>query len=84
MLQDCGTDIVELGHPERCAFLNETDGTVGLKVEAAAPRNGAVDLNGDTLNERKAGQATDVLQAQVRGRRADFQTLKKCCNSLGL
>lgn len=67
MLTDCGADIVELGHSERRAFFGETDETVGLKVEAAV-RHGLIPLIciGETLAEREAGQAQEVLATQVR------------------
>lgn len=68
MLTDCGLDIVELGHSERREHFGETDRTVGLKVEAAV-RHGLIPLIciGETLEERQAGRATEVLSAQVRG-----------------
>jgi triosephosphate isomerase len=68
MLVDCGLDLVELGHSERRAHFGETDETVGLKV-AAAHRHGLIPLIciGETLEEREAGRATDVLAAQVSG-----------------
>lgn len=68
MLVDCGLDLVELGHSERRAHFGETDETVGLKV-AAAVRHGLIPLIciGETLEEREAGRAADVLAAQVRG-----------------
>lgn len=68
MLTDCGLDIVELGHSERREYFGETDQTVGLKVEAAI-RHGLIPLIciGETLEERQAGRATQVLAAQVRG-----------------
>lgn len=68
MLADCGLDMVELGHSERRAHFGETDETVGLKVTAAL-RHGLTPLIciGETLDERQAGRAQDVLAAQVRG-----------------
>lgn len=68
MLRDCGLDIVELGHSERREFFGETDETVGLKTEAAV-RHGLIPLIciGETLAEREAGRAQQVLEAQVRG-----------------
>jgi L-erythrulose 1-phosphate isomerase len=68
MLRDCGLDLVELGHSERRAHFGETDETVGRKVEAAV-RHGLVPLIciGETLAEKQAGRAQDVLVAQVRG-----------------
>lgn len=68
MLKDCNLDIVELGHSERREFFGETDETVGLKTEAAV-RHGLIPLIciGETLAEREAGRAQEVLEAQVRG-----------------
>jgi triosephosphate isomerase len=68
MLKDCGLDIVELGHSERREHFGETDETVGLKAETAV-RHGLVPLIciGETLAERQAGRASDVLERQVRG-----------------
>ena len=68
MLKDCNLDIVELGHSERREHFGETDETVGLKTEAAV-RHGLIPLIciGETLAEREAGRAQDVLEAQVRG-----------------
>ena len=67
-LTDCGLDIVELGHSERREHFGETDETVGLKTEAAV-RHGLIPLIciGETLEERNAGRAAEVLEAQVRG-----------------
>ncbi|MFZ7091981.1 triose-phosphate isomerase [Primorskyibacter sp. 2E233] len=68
MLKDCGLDVVELGHSERREHFGETDETVGLKTEAAV-RHGLIPLIciGETLPEREAGRAQEVLEAQVRG-----------------
>ncbi|MCO5063303.1 MAG: triose-phosphate isomerase [Rhizobiaceae bacterium] len=67
MLRDCGLDMVEIGHSERREHFGETDETVGLKA-AAAVRHGLIPLIciGETLEEREAGRATDVLARQVR------------------
>ncbi|MHA6644028.1 triose-phosphate isomerase [Mesorhizobium sp. A623] len=68
MLKDCGLDLVELGHSERREHFGETNATVGLKT-AAAVRHGLVPLVcvGETLAEREAGRAEEVLTAQVLG-----------------
>jgi triosephosphate isomerase len=68
MLKDCNLDIVELGHSERREHFGETDDTVGLKTEAAV-RHGLIPLIciGETLAERQAGRAQEVLETQVRG-----------------
>ncbi|NRQ15486.1 triose-phosphate isomerase [Ensifer sesbaniae] len=68
MLKDCNLDVVELGHSERREHFGETDRTVGLKT-AAAVRHGLVPLIciGETLAEREAGEADQVLKRQVEG-----------------
>ncbi|MEQ5870724.1 triose-phosphate isomerase [Sagittula sp. NFXS13] len=67
MLVDCGLDIVELGHSERRAHFGETNETVGLKVESTV-RHGLIPLIciGETLDDREAGSATEVLEHEVR------------------
>ncbi|WP_192247222.1 triose-phosphate isomerase [Mesorhizobium silamurunense] len=67
MLKDCNLDIVELGHSERREHFGETDETVGFKTEAAV-RHALVPLIciGETLAEREAGRASEVLGRQVR------------------
>lgn len=78
MLTDCGLDIVELGHSERREHFGETDETVGLKTEAAV-RHGLIPLIciGETLEEREAGRAKDVLAAQVSGALAKLEDPQK-------
>ena len=68
MLKDCGLDMVELGHSERRENFGETNETIGLKV-AAAVHHDLLPLIciGETLAEREAGRARDVLATQVRG-----------------
>lgn len=78
MLKDCNLDLVELGHSERREHFGETDETVGLKVEAAV-RHGLVPLVciGETLAEREAGRAQEVLEKQVRGALGKLSADKK-------
>lgn len=68
MLKDCAIDLVELGHSERREHFGETDRTVGLKT-AAAVRHGLTPLIcvGETLAQRDAGRAKEVLANQVEG-----------------
>lgn len=77
-LRDCGLDLVELGHSERRAHFGETDETVGLKTEAAV-RHGFVPLIcvGETLAEREAGRAEEVLAAQTKGALAKLDASQK-------
>jgi len=78
MLKDCNLDIVELGHSERREHFGETDETVGFKTEAAV-RHGLIPLIciGETLAEREAGRAAEVLATQVRGALAKLQAAQK-------
>lgn len=68
MVLDAGAGLVILGHSERRAGFGETDADVAAKVEAAL----AVGLEpviciGETLAEREAGQAVEVVSRQVAG-----------------
>lgn len=67
MLVDCGLDIVELGHSERRTHFGETNETVGLKVESAV-RHGLIPLIciGESLEDREAGRAAQVLAHEVQ------------------
>lgn len=67
MLKDCDLDIVELGHSERRQNFGETNETVARKT-AAAVKHGLVPLIcvGESLAEREAGRASEVLHTQVR------------------
>jgi triosephosphate isomerase len=68
MLADAGATLVILGHSERRAGYGETDALVAAKVQAAL-RAGLEPIVcvGETLDERKAGQALAVVTGQVRG-----------------
>ncbi len=68
MLADAGAKLVILGHSERRAGHRETDELVARKAKAAL-RAGLepVVCVGETLEERKAGQALQVVTGQVRG-----------------
>lgn len=68
MLADAGASLVILGHSERRAGHGETDALVAAKVEAAL-RAGLEPIVcvGETLEERKAGKALEIVTGQVRG-----------------
>ena len=68
MLADAGATLVILGHSERRAGYGETDELVAAKVRAAV-RAGLEPIVcvGETLDERKAGDALKVVTRQVRG-----------------
>ncbi len=68
MLSEAGASLVILGHSERRAGYGETNGLVAAKVGAAL-RGGLEPIIcvGETLDQRKAGDALKVVTAQVRG-----------------
>ncbi len=68
MIADAGATLVILGHSERRAGYAESDATVCAKV-AAALRAGLEPIVcvGETLEERRAGRAVEVVQSQVTG-----------------
>ncbi|WP_372786130.1 triose-phosphate isomerase [Phenylobacterium sp.] len=68
MLADAGAKLVILGHSERRAGHGETDALVATKVKAAL-RAGLEPIIcvGETLDQRKAGDALGVVTGQVRG-----------------
>ena len=73
MLVDLGCRYVVLGHSERRHILGESNELVQQKVQAAI----AADLIpivcvGETLEQRQAGQTTDIVQDQVAGSLGDL------------
>ena len=68
MLTDAGAALVILGHSERRTGYGETDAVVAAKTEAAL-RAGLEPIIcvGETLDERKAEKALQVVTGQVRG-----------------
>jgi triosephosphate isomerase (TIM) len=68
MLKDAGASHVIVGHSERRTDCGETDAIVRAKAEAAW-RAGLLPIVciGETLSEREAGQAFQVLQTQLTG-----------------
>jgi triosephosphate isomerase len=68
MLADIGCGYVIVGHSERRADHGESDAVVRAKAEAAqAAGLIAIICVGETEAERDAGQATVVVEAQIRG-----------------
>lgn len=68
MLADAGASLVILGHSERRAGYRETDDVVARKVDAALRANlEPIVCVGETLEQRKAGDALAVVTGQVRG-----------------
>ncbi|MBL3555623.1 MULTISPECIES: triose-phosphate isomerase [Marinobacter] len=68
MAKDAGCDFTLVGHSERRQLFGETDEQVAVKVaRALASGLDAVICVGETLEEREAGAAVEVVAAQVRG-----------------
>ena len=67
-MADAGAELVILGHSERRAYHGETDAGVAAKVEGAL-RAGLEPIVcvGESLDERRAGRAVSVVQAQLAG-----------------
>ncbi len=68
MIADAGGTYVIVGHSERRADHNESDSDVRLQAMAAL-RAGLVPIIcvGETLDERKAGQAAEIISGQLQG-----------------
>jgi triosephosphate isomerase len=68
MLADAGAGLVILGHSERRDAYRESDETVAKKVRAALRHEiEPIVCVGETLEQRQAGQALEVVTGQVRG-----------------
>lgn len=68
MLTEIGVDYVIIGHSERRQYFGETDETVNKKLHQAFAHNIApIMCVGEVLAQRDAGQAFDVVKAQVEG-----------------
>ena len=67
MLKAINVEYVIIGHSERRQYFNETDETVNKKVKAAF-KNGLKPIVcvGETLEQREAGQTTDVITKQTK------------------
>ena len=67
MLLDAGCAYVIIGHSERRQYFGETDESVEKKTRAAVhARLNAIVCVGETLSERDAGQAAEIVQRQMR------------------
>jgi len=66
MLKDLTCSYVIVGHSERRQLFSETDTTVGKKFKAAAEAGlKPILCVGETLEEREAGKAVDVIKRQI-------------------
>lgn len=67
MLHDAGAALVVLGHSERRTAYKEDDALIASKVEAAVQAGlEPIVCVGESLEERKAGRAVEVVTGQVR------------------
>ena len=66
MLKSIGVEYVIIGHSERRQYFNETDETVNKKIKSAYA-NGLKPIVcvGETLEQRKAGKAVEVITKQT-------------------
>ena len=66
MLKDVGVQVVILGHSERRSIYKESDEVINKKVKLALAHGLEVILCvGETLDEREAGKAIEVVNAQI-------------------
>ena len=66
MLKSIGVEYVIIGHSERRQYFNETDETVNKKIKAAfANELKPIVCVGETLEQREAGNAYDVITSQT-------------------
>lgn len=68
MLAEIGASYVIVGHSERRASYGETDTQVAAKAEAARKAGlTAIVCIGESLEQREAGEALDVITEQLKG-----------------
>jgi len=68
MLKDAGATLVIVGHSERRQGFGETDADVAAKAEAAiAAGLEPIICVGETLEQREAGRAVEVVRGQILG-----------------
>ena len=68
MLREIGVTGAIIGHSERRRYFGETDDTVNKRLLAALKHGlQPIVCIGETLDERKSGQALAVVERQVRG-----------------
>jgi len=68
MIADAGARYVIIGHSERRQYYGETDESVNSKIKAALKFGlKAIVCVGESLEQREAGSAQDVVAGQLRG-----------------
>ena len=67
MLKSIGVEYVIIGHSERRQYYNETDESVNKKLKAAFENElKPIVCVGETLEEREAGKAEQIITTQTR------------------
>lgn len=67
MLKDLGVGVVILGHSERRQYHGETDKLINEKIKLALKHGlEVIYCNGETLTEREAGKAAEVVIRQTK------------------
>lgn len=85
MLRDLGVDGVLLGHSERRAMFAENDADLAEKVVAAAEFGLRPMLCvGETIDERRAGRAGEVVRAQLRHALAELDVVTATSSGLAV
>ncbi|MDE2421174.1 MAG: triose-phosphate isomerase [Gammaproteobacteria bacterium] len=66
LIRETGAEWIIIGHSERRTIHHEDENLIGLKLNAALDAGlGVIWCVGETLSEREAGQATQVVSAQI-------------------
>ncbi len=79
MLADAGADYCIVGHSERRADHKETSALIKEKANAVLQNSmTAIVCVGETLAERKSGNATEVVTQQIRASLPTAATAKNC------
>ncbi len=85
MLKSIGVEYVIIGHSERRQYFAETDEVVNRKIKAAFENDlKPIVCVGETLEQREAGKAIEVITEQTRLalERTQRQSSKKYNNSI--
>ena len=75
MLKDAGCNYVILGHSERRQFFAETDELINRKIKIACDQGlNIIFCLGESLDDRDNDRTHDVVESQLAGGLADFDT----------
>lgn len=77
MLKDVGCRYVILGHSERRSYFKESDSLVNKKARAALKYNLVpIVCVGETLEQREAGEARNLVKSQIEGSLRGFSAVE--------